>query len=45
MAGVIFPSSVGEKINLYVVILGKPEGNRKLGRLRPRWNNIKIYLK
>ena len=32
--------------NAYRVLVGKPEGNRSLGRPRRRWeDNIKIYLR
>jgi hypothetical protein len=34
------------KRNAYRILVGKPEGNRPLGRLRCRWvDNIKIVLK
>jgi hypothetical protein len=34
---------MGEMRNAYRILVGKPEGNRPLGRPRPRWmNNIKI---
>jgi hypothetical protein len=33
----------GEKRNVYVVLVGKPEGKRPLGGLRCRWvDNIKM---
>ena len=36
---------MGERRNVYVVLVGKPEGNRKLGRPRRRWeDNIKMDL-
>jgi hypothetical protein len=36
---------VGEKRNVYRLLVRKPEGRRPLGRLRRRWiNNIKINL-
>jgi hypothetical protein len=36
---------MGEKRNVYRVLLGKPEGNRPLGRPRHRWiDNIKLSL-
>jgi hypothetical protein len=36
---------MGEKINAYRLLLGKPEGKRPLGRPRRRWvDNIKIHL-
>jgi hypothetical protein len=35
----------GAKSNAYRVLVGKPEGNRRLGRQRRRWlDNIKMYL-
>jgi hypothetical protein len=36
---------MGEKRNVYRLLVGKPEGNRPLGRPRRRWvDNIKIDL-
>jgi hypothetical protein len=36
---------MGEKRNLYRLLVGKPEGKRLLGRLRRRWiDNIKLDL-
>jgi hypothetical protein len=36
---------MGEKRNAYRLLVGKPEGNRLLGRPRRRWvDNIKIDL-
>jgi hypothetical protein len=36
---------MGEKRNVYKLLIGKPEGRRPLGRPRRRWiDNIKIYL-
>jgi hypothetical protein len=36
---------MGEKRNVYSLLVGKPEGKRPLGRLRRRWiNNIKMDL-
>jgi hypothetical protein len=36
---------MGEKRNVYRLLVGKPEGKRSLGRPRRRWiNNIKIDL-
>jgi hypothetical protein len=36
---------MGEKRNMYRLLVGKPEGKRPLGRPRRRWiDNIKIYL-
>jgi hypothetical protein len=36
---------MGEKRNVYRLLVGKPEGKRPLGRQRHRWiDNIKIDL-
>jgi len=36
---------MGERRDIYRVLVGKPEGKRPLGRPRRRWeNNIKIDL-
>jgi hypothetical protein len=36
---------MGEKRNVYKLLVGKPEGKRPLGSLRCRWiDNIKIDL-
>jgi hypothetical protein len=36
---------MGAKRNVYILLVGKPEGNRSLGRPRRRWiDNIKIDL-
>jgi hypothetical protein len=36
---------MGEKGNVYSLLVGKPEGKRPLGRLRLRWvGNIKMNL-
>jgi hypothetical protein len=36
----------GEKMNAYRILVGKPEGERPLGRPRLRWvANIKTYLR
>jgi hypothetical protein len=36
---------MGEKRNVYRLLVGKPEGKRPLGRLRRRWiYNIKMEL-
>jgi hypothetical protein len=36
-------STYGESRGAYRVLVGKPEGKRPLGRLRPRWeDNIKM---
>jgi hypothetical protein len=37
---------MGQKRNAYKILLGKPEGKRRLGRPRRRWvNNIKMDLR
>jgi hypothetical protein len=37
---------MGAKKNAYMILVGKPEGNRPLGRTRRRWvDNINIDLK
>jgi len=36
----------GERRGMYMELVGKPEGQRPLGKRRCRWeNNIKIYLR
>jgi hypothetical protein len=36
---------MGEKRNVYRLLIGKPEGKRPLGRPRRRWiDNIKVDL-
>jgi hypothetical protein len=36
---------MGEKRNVYTLLVGKPEGKRPLGRPRRRWiDNIKMNL-
>jgi hypothetical protein len=36
---------IGEKRNVYRLVVGKPEGKRPLGRQRRRWvDNIKLGL-
>jgi len=35
---------MGERIGIYRVLVGKPEGKKPLGRPRRRWENIKIDL-
>jgi hypothetical protein len=36
---------MGEKRNVYRLLVGKPEGKRPLGKLRHRWiDNIKMDL-
>jgi hypothetical protein len=38
-------AQMGEKRNVYRLLLGKPEGKRPLGRPRHRWiDNIKVDL-
>jgi hypothetical protein len=37
---------IGEKRNVYRILVGKPEGKRPLGRSRRRWvDNIKMDLR
>jgi hypothetical protein len=37
---------IGEKRNVHMILAGKPEGKRPLGRLRRRWvDNIKMDLR
>jgi transposase len=37
---------MGEKMNAYRILVGKPEGGRPQGRPRHRWeNNIKMDLR
>jgi hypothetical protein len=37
---------IGEKMNAYRILVGKPEGKRPLGRPRRTWmDNIKIYFR
>jgi hypothetical protein len=37
---------LGEKWNVYRILVGKPEGKRPLGRARSKWvDNIKIDLR
>jgi hypothetical protein len=39
-------STKGAKRNAYMILVGKPEGKRPLGRPRRRWvDNIKIGLR
>jgi hypothetical protein len=36
---------MGEERNVYRVLVGKPDGNRSLGRLRYRWDDeIRMHL-
>jgi hypothetical protein len=38
-------AQIGEKRNVYRLLVGKPEGKRPLGRPRHRWmDNIKVDL-
>ena len=40
-----FVSTYGERRGVYIVLVGKPEGKRPLGRSTRRWeDNIKIYF-
>jgi hypothetical protein len=37
---------LGEKRNVYRILVGKPEGKRPLGRARRRWvDNVKMVLR
>jgi hypothetical protein len=37
---------MGEKMNAYRILVGKPEGKRPLGKRRRRWvDNIKMDLR
>jgi hypothetical protein len=37
---------MGERMNAYRILVGKPEGKRQLGRPRRRWvDNIKMDLR
>jgi hypothetical protein len=37
---------MGEKKNMYRLLVGKPEGKRQLGRQRRRWvDNIRVDLR
>jgi hypothetical protein len=37
---------MGEKMNAYRILMGKPEGKKALGRLRRRWlDNIKMDVR
>ena len=43
MGGACTVPSMGERRDVYRVLVGKPEGKRQLGRLRSRWeDNIKM---
>ena len=35
---------MGERRGIYRVLVGKPDGNRPLGRSRCRWKDIKMDL-
>jgi hypothetical protein len=40
-----YVARIGEKRNMYTLLVGKPEGKRPLGRPRRRWiDNIKMDL-
>jgi hypothetical protein len=42
----MYNKHMGERINTHVVVRGRPEGKRLLGRTRHRWkNNIETDLK
>jgi hypothetical protein len=37
---------MGKKMNIYMILVGKPEGKRPLGTRRRRWaDNIKMDLR
>jgi hypothetical protein len=37
---------MGERMNAYRILVGKPEGSRPLGRPKRRWvDNVQIYLR
>jgi hypothetical protein len=36
---------MGENKNVYMILVGKPEGKRPLGRLRHRWEDIKTDIR
>jgi hypothetical protein len=39
-------ASMGERIGVYMVLVGRPEGKRPLGRPRRKWeDNIKLDLR
>jgi hypothetical protein len=41
----MYNKHMAENINTYVVVGGRPEGNRLLGRTRHRWkNNTELIL-
>jgi hypothetical protein len=33
-------SSIGERVNSYKVLMGKPEGNGRFGDLERNWENV-----
>jgi hypothetical protein len=40
-----YVARIGEKMNVYRLLVGKPEGKRQLGRPRRRWtDNIKLEI-
>jgi hypothetical protein len=39
-----YVAGVGEKKNVYKVLVGKPEGKRPLGRPRRRWKELEWIL-
>jgi hypothetical protein len=45
MRWAVHVARMGERNNVYMLLVGKPEGKRPLGRPRPRWrDNIKMDL-
>jgi hypothetical protein len=36
---------MGEIINAYTILVGKPDGKKSLGRAKRKWENIKMDLK
>jgi hypothetical protein len=45
MRWVGYVAEMGEKRNVYMLLIGKPEGKRPLGRPRCRWmDNIKMDI-
>jgi hypothetical protein len=46
MRGAGHVARIGEKINAYRLLVGKPEGTRPLRKPRRRWaDTIKVYLR
>jgi hypothetical protein len=42
----VYVARIGEKGNVFMISVGRPEGKRPLGRPRRRWvNNIKMDLR